>query len=198
MGAFESSASSLVREALTFAARAHDGRLRKYVGRPYVSHPIAVARLVTRFEHDDSMIAAALLHDVVEDCGVPAAEIGLRFGADVGALVSDLTDVSRPEDGNRARRKAIDRAHTAAASPRAKTIKALDLVHNSYSIVRFDPQFARVYLDEKAQILEVLADASAPAAVELARRVLRRGMATLAGQGRHERHFRRSSEQPHG
>jgi (p)ppGpp synthase/HD superfamily hydrolase len=169
----------LLEEADAFAAHHHEGQLRKYVGGPYVAHPRAVARLVRRFTHDAPMVAAALLHDVAEDCGVSLQEIERRFGSDVAGLVRDLTDVSRPQDGNRAQRKAIDRAHTAAASPRAKTIKACDLIHNTASIVRYDPTFAGVYLDEKGRLLPVLHNASDPRAVMLAQRVHARGVLVL-------------------
>jgi (p)ppGpp synthase/HD superfamily hydrolase len=170
----------LVREALAFATAAHEGQVRKYIGVPYILHPIAVGRLTLRFGGDKEMVAAALLHDTLEDCDVTADELHGRFGADVARLVVELTDVSRPEDGPRAVRKALDRAHTAAASPRAKTIKATDLIHNTGSIVRNDPRFARLYLEEKAALLEVLADASVPDAVALARRVHQRATARLS------------------
>ena len=160
-----------MREAHRFADLAHAGQVRKYVARPYIEHPVAVARLVMRFEHDEAMVMAALLHDVKEDCGVTIHEIAQNFGSDVAGLVDDLSDVSRPEDGNRAARKAIDLAHTAAAQPRAKSIKAADLTHNSMSIVRHGGAFAAVYLTEKARILAVIGDASEPRLVALASRV---------------------------
>ena len=65
-------------------------------------------------------------------------------------LVDDLTDVSKPQDGNRATRKELDRQHTAKASPDAKTIKLADLISNSRSIMKDDPNFAKVYMKEKA------------------------------------------------
>lgn len=169
-----------VAQARAFAEHAHAGQVRKYIGGPYAAHPIAVARLVQRFCHDDAMVAAALLHDVREDCGVAGAELECLFGADVAQLVDELTDVSRPDDGHRAARKAIDLAHTAQASPRAKTIKCLDLVHNTASIVRHARGFAVVYLAEKAALLEVLGDASDTRAHALAVRVHARAVRRLA------------------
>ncbi|HRQ66647.1 MAG TPA: HD domain-containing protein, partial [Xanthomonadaceae bacterium] len=149
--------SPLVREALEFATAAHAGQVRKYLGVPYITHPIAVARMVLRFGGDNGMVAAALLHDTIEDCDVTEGELRGKFGADITQLVVDLTDVSRPEHGPRAVRKAMDREHVAGASPRAKTIKSFDLAHNTRSIVRHDPRFARTYLTEKAALLDVLA-----------------------------------------
>ena len=90
----------------------------------------------------------------------------------VAVLVNDLTDVSCTTDGNRVARKQKDLLHTAAVGiPRAKTVKLMDLVHNSVSIVRHDRGFAAVFLDEMAKMLDVLQDASDPNAWELAQRV---------------------------
>lgn len=157
--------------AREFATVAHQSQTRKYSGRPYIEHPLAVARMVGRFDHDEDMIIAALLHDTVEDTLVTLNEIECVFGAGVAALVSDLTDVSCPTDGNRKTRKQIDLLHTAAAQPRAKTVKLIDLVHNSVSIVRHDRAFASVFLDEMTKMLDVLQDASDPKALVLAQRV---------------------------
>jgi (p)ppGpp synthase/HD superfamily hydrolase len=104
------------------------------------------------------MVAAAYLHDTIEDCEVDADTIDVLFGEEVCALVKDLSDVSKPTDGNRRTRKDIDLAHTAKASPEAKTIKLADLISNTKSIVQYDPDFARVYLREKERLLEVLQD----------------------------------------
>jgi hypothetical protein len=77
---------------------------------------------------------------------------------EVACLVEMLTDVSKPEDGNRATRKAMDREHTANASSQAKTIKLADLIDNTHSIVEHDPDFARVYMREKTRLLQVLSE----------------------------------------
>lgn len=167
------------RAAFRFADLAHAGQLRRYVMRPYIEHPIAVARLVERFGHEEAMVMAALLHDTKEDCGVSIALLEREFGAEVAGLVDDLSDVSTPTDGNRAARKAVDLAHTARARPKAKTIKALDLVDNTVSITANDQRFALVYLPEKGLLLDVLGDASDLRAVHLARRVHARACARL-------------------
>lgn len=148
-------------KARQFTALAHEGQKRKYTGEPYVVHPIAVADLVRSVPHTPAMIAAALLHDVVEDTPTTLDEIERVFGFEVAVLVEMLTDVSNPSDGNRAARKAIDREHTAKASPAAKTIKLADLIENSKSIMAHDPAFAKVYLVEKALLLEVLREGDA-------------------------------------
>jgi Guanosine polyphosphate pyrophosphohydrolases/synthetases len=142
------------------AAHAAVGQVRKYTGEPYAVHPIAVAGLVRTYvpKASEEMLIAALLHDVVEDTQVTLELIAAQFGLLVASYVDQLTDVSKPEDGNRAVRKAVDKWHTAQASPAAKTIKLADLIHNTASIRTYDPEFAKVYLVEKRALLEVLTE----------------------------------------
>jgi len=148
--------TDLEHTAMQFAELAHAGQQRKYTGEPYITHPAEVAELVRSVPHTEAMLAAAWLHDVVEDTSVQLGEIERIFGSVVAGLVADLTDVSKPSDGNRKTRKAIDLQHTAKASPAAKTVKLADLISNTRSITQYDPNFAKVYLAEKAALLEVL------------------------------------------
>lgn len=76
-------------------------------------------------------------------------------------LVEELTDVSRPGDGNRMKRKKIGRKHLAYTSSRAKTVKLADLIDNCRDIVKHDPKFARVYLAEMQILLDVLGEGNA-------------------------------------
>jgi (p)ppGpp synthase/HD superfamily hydrolase len=148
----------LIRSAIVFAADAH-GRIdqrRKFTGEPYITHPIAVARMTAAISDDAEMIAAAVLHDTVEDTPVCLEDIEVAFGSRVAELVGWVTYVSKPEDGNRETRKALDRRHLADAPAEAQTIKLADLIHNTQSIVQHNPDFARVYLKEKLRLLEVL------------------------------------------
>jgi len=96
------------------------------------------------------------LHDTVEDTEATHHQIEAAFGVNVADLVYQLTDISHPGDGNRAHRKAMDRAHLAEASSRAKTIKLADLIDNTRDICRHDEKFARVYVQEVAALLLVL------------------------------------------
>lgn len=148
----------LEHRARLFATAAHAavGQLRKYTFEPYIVHPAEVAEIVRSVPHTEAQLAAAWLHDVVEDTGVSIELIREEFGREVADLVGWLTDVSRPDHGNRAARKAIDRAHTAAAPAEAQTVKLADLISNTRSIVEHDPKFAVTYLQEKRLLLEVL------------------------------------------
>src|SRR5512145_3434857 len=117
--------SNLSERARDYAINAHAriNHLRKYTFQPYDAHLKAVANLVTMVTDDQEVIAAAWLHDTVEDTPATFEDIEREFGHGVSRLVMDMTDISRPADGNRLVRKEIDRDHTALASPRAKTIK---------------------------------------------------------------------------
>jgi (p)ppGpp synthase/HD superfamily hydrolase len=150
--------TDLEKHALRFATKAHEGQLRKYTGEPYINHPIAVAAIVATVEHTPEMIAAAYLHDTVEDCGVTLAEIKERFGGKVATLVAYLSDISTPYHGNRDARKSLDLQHTALAPVEAKTIKLADLIDNTKTISTFDPGFWQVYKVEKKNLLAVLKD----------------------------------------
>ncbi len=150
--------TDLVARARAFATEAHEriDQRRKYTSQPYQEHLKTVAGLVAQVADDAEMVAAAWLHDTVEDTPATFGDIEREFGAEVRALVADLTDVSKPSDGNRAVRKAIDRHHTAQASARAKTVKLADIIDNCRDICEHDASFARVYLGEAAALLDVL------------------------------------------
>ena len=107
----------MVQRAIEFATQAHAGQTRKYTGEPYVNHPIEVMKLVSMVTDDPEVLAAAVLHDVVEDTPATIMNIRIGFTPRVAALVDDLTDVSKPEDGNRATRKELDRQHTRKHHP---------------------------------------------------------------------------------
>lgn len=149
--------SPFVHRALVFAAKAHTDvcQVRKYTGEPYIVHPIEVMMITsTAAEYDEDMLAAALLHDVVEDTPVELWQINAQFGDRVSELVHELTEPDWP--GNRKARKAAERGRLAQISPAAQTVKLADLISNSGTIVTLDPDFARVYLREKAAILQVM------------------------------------------
>lgn len=154
---------NLIEQARAFAIEAHRqiNHRRKYSAQPYDVHLKAVADLVASVTANPQMLAAAWLHDTVEDTAVTLDQVRDNFGAEVAALVADLTDVSRPSDGNRAARKAIDREHTARASLQAKTIKLADLIDNLRDIVPADPNFAPLFLVEARGLLAVLQDGDA-------------------------------------
>jgi guanosine-3',5'-bis(diphosphate) 3'-pyrophosphohydrolase len=149
----------IVEKARIFATAAHHaiGQVRKYTGEPYINHPAEVVSILMGAGIESpEMLAAAWLHDVVEDTDVSLVVIAAEFGSQVAELVCGMTDISVYEDGNRATRRAIDRNHTAAQSPACKTIKLADIIGNARTIVEQDSEFAKVYLAENRQLLEVI------------------------------------------
>ena len=78
---------NMIKEAAEFADRAHQGVFRKGTEIPYITHPMETAAIVTAFTDEPEMIAAALLHDVIEDAGVTREELEEKFGPRVAFLV---------------------------------------------------------------------------------------------------------------
>ncbi|MFA5766815.1 MAG: HD domain-containing protein [Candidatus Paceibacterota bacterium] len=146
----------IVVKAEQLARTAHQGQFRKYTGEPYIVHPEAVANIVASVTDDPVMLAAAWLHDVVEDTNVTIDMIEAGFGPEIASVVADVTNITKKSDGNRQYRKGIERQHLAGASPKAKTVKLADILHNVPDIIRNDPGFARTYVAEKQAVLEVL------------------------------------------
>ena len=167
----------IIDSARYVATKAHEGfgKRRRYCGIPYVTYPHSeeVVQLVKSVPHTDELIAAAWLHDTIEiqlaqremaarrnaQRAMPyldAALIAKNFGDDVANLVNQVTDVSKPEDGSRKVRRAIDLKHAEAASPEAKTIKIADLISHVKRSVHLNSAFAKSYLAEKSALLKVL------------------------------------------
>jgi (p)ppGpp synthase/HD superfamily hydrolase len=137
------------------------GQRRKYSGAHYEVHPIQVAKMVAGSRDNDAVtVAVALCHDVVEDTTRTLSDVGnafREFGSeicqDIIAGVNECSDVSKPEDGNRAFRRNLDKEHAWLATPARKTVKLADIKSNLPSIVRHDPGFARKWVQEKADVL---------------------------------------------
>ena len=88
---------NLLTRAICFAAEKHEGQTRKGSGVPYIVHPVEVVAIAASVTEDETVQAAAALHDVVEDCGVTPGEIVALFGARVAKLVAADTEEKREE-----------------------------------------------------------------------------------------------------
>jgi len=152
----DKSKDDVIHRAELFAQNAHKEHKRKYTGDPYYVHLDEVRNIVKSAGGTIEMQAAALLHDTIEDTEITEEDIRNEFGPVIAKLVVELTDVSKPEDGNRATRKAIDRDKLAGVSAQAQTIKYADLISNGKDIAQNDPKFAKVYHKEKAELLKVM------------------------------------------
>lgn len=151
---------TITKLAAEYAKEKHKDQKRKYTGEPYFNHCEEVASIIRSqsrmWGQDEAVISAAYLHDAVEDTDATIEDIERIFGKRIAQLVSEVTDTSKPSDGNRKIRKEIDRRHLKNASPAGQTIKLADLISNSRSIAEHDKNFARVYLEEKERLLEIL------------------------------------------
>lgn len=171
---------SLEEQAQRYATKAHAAidQRRKYTDEPYIVHPAAVVELVRSVSDDEEMLAAAWLHDTVEDTPGTLTDIERRFGPRVASLVAMLTHSGDTPGQSRVARKVAHFRHTAAASPDAQTIKLADIIDNTRSITRFDPEFARIYLVEK-RVQIALLTAGHPALWQLADRIIEQGIRQL-------------------
>jgi (p)ppGpp synthase/HD superfamily hydrolase len=135
---------------------------RKYSRDSYIVHPIRVMCILIYHGIDDyDVLCAAILHDTIEDCNLSHREVIDLFKTiddNIMDLVFELTDVSKPEDGNIDARKAIDCEHLRKASFEAKLIKCADMIDNLSDIFEHDKDFARAYLPEAANKIEAMAE----------------------------------------
>ncbi len=136
LGYHEDGDEDLIRRAGLAAIAAHEGQLRR-TGEPYVTHPIAVADIVADLGLDETTIAAALLHDAVEDTGVTTAWLAREFGDRVTAVVDGVTKLDRLEfDSKEAQQAATIRKMFIAMAQdwRVLLIKLADRLHNMRTI----------------------------------------------------------------
>ena len=149
-----------------FADNAHGTQMRKYTPERYIVHPVRVMEILKKYDNDLMVLAAALLHDVLEDTAVTEKEL-LEFLQSVMnendaqntlALVVELTDVYTKEaypQWNRKKRKEKEHERVATTSARAQTIKYADTIDNTKEITMQDPGFAPRYLSECLNTLKV-------------------------------------------
>jgi len=134
----ESHASGLIVRAQAFAMDAHAGQTRKGTARePYAVHLAEVASLTRAFGGGDTAVAAAWLHDCIEDCAVVDAQIREAFGDTVADLVGELTD---PPRTTRARRRRLQVQKAAGKSAQARLIKVADKTSNLRSVAISPPR----------------------------------------------------------
>lgn len=127
--------SPLIHQAMEFAAAKHDSQWRKHPHKniPYISHPASVAIWLTRAGYDEEVVAAGILHDVIEDCHVSSDELSTAFGERVAYLVRQVSEQDREvpwEDRKRAYRQVLE-----LAKPEAVAIAAADHLHNIRSLI---------------------------------------------------------------
>lgn len=146
--------------ALALATWHHRGTTRKYTGEPYINHPIAVAEILLRYGvTDQEVLAAALLHDCLEDeSAITGGVLSSWLLQDhCGARVLRWVELlSNTEKGNRAQRKAAAAQRIAGAPWQVQAIKLADILDNCKDIASCDPDFAETYIEEKRKMVRGL------------------------------------------
>ncbi len=123
---------TLVEKAMALAERAHVGQVRKESSMPYIVHPVAVALILARHGFSDTVLAAALVHDIVEDTSVSADEIRAELGGKVAELVAPLThdDSLSWDDKKKSYIETVRKA-----SENVKAISVADKIANARSLL---------------------------------------------------------------
>jgi guanosine-3',5'-bis(diphosphate) 3'-pyrophosphohydrolase len=178
-----------VLRAAWFAASKHIDQKRRDGVTPYINHPLEVSELLGCVGvRDPEILAAALLHDTIEDIGTAAEEIANEFGARVASLVSEVTDDSSlPKDVRK--RRQIEMA--ARMTPAGKLIRLADKVCNLRSMAVFPPlgwphERCVAYLDWSAEVAKGLVDCN-PELAELFRQALEVARANICSGGERRR-----------
>jgi (p)ppGpp synthase/HD superfamily hydrolase len=146
-----------VERAFIYAAKKHKGQRRKGDGRPYIMHPISVMTRILSIKKSSNAYLlgmAAILHDVVEDCGVPIKKIAKKFGYHVAALVQELTlDKSKYESIGKTEYLAQE---LIKMSSYALAIKLCDRLDNVCDMEKMDDMFKDRYVAETQTLLDRL------------------------------------------
>jgi guanosine-3',5'-bis(diphosphate) 3'-pyrophosphohydrolase len=150
---------ALLNRAYVYAMRAH-GEQKRASGDPYFSHPLEVAAILTDLKLDDATIAAALMHDTIEDTEATRAEIDQLFGRDIGALVEGLTKLKKLDLVTKEAKQAenLRRLLLAVANDvRVLLVKLADRLHNMRTLSHMPPEARRRCAQETLDIYAPLA-----------------------------------------
>lgn len=151
--------TNLILKAAQLAIRAHAGQVRKYEPVPYVYHPARVAgRTAVLPGATEEMVAAAYLHDVLEDTAISFDEIARLTSFKVAEYVQWMTNPSKGSTLPRQERKAMDRAHLKRAPIEVKWIKMLDRIDNLIDMKGASPDFQKLYGEESILLHEAIGD----------------------------------------
>mgnify|MGYP001177266173 CR=1 FL=1 len=154
VGPHRDSAMSLIEDAYQYALEAHDGQ-KRLSGEDYIYHPLSVSLLLTELRLDEAAIAAALLHDVVEDSDTSLSVIRERFGPEVGDLVDGVTKLTRLDLTNLEDEQAwtLRKMFLAMARDiRVVLVKLADRMHNIRTVHALNDAKRQAYCAETLEI----------------------------------------------
>ncbi|MBT8449151.1 MAG: RelA/SpoT family protein, partial [Gammaproteobacteria bacterium] len=149
-----------VERAYLFAKQAHEGQMRSS-GEPYITHPVAVAHILSDINLDHQTIMAALMHDVIEDTGVSRDDLAGRFGEDVAELVEGVSKLTNIKFSTRAEAQAENFRKMMLAMVRdirVIMIKLADRLHNMRTLGHLRPDKRRRIATETLEIYAPIAN----------------------------------------
>jgi len=148
----------LLEKAQRWAARGHLGTYRKFGDIPYIVHPEAVAEIIGQVTDDTEVLAAAWMHDLVEDTQITIDDIKNAFNDRIARLVWEVSKISDGCTCNRDTKVLMNTIHYGNSSKWAKAIKIADSIHNLPTMIRDNPKFAPRYVAEKKFLLTFISD----------------------------------------
>lgn len=147
-----------VRRAYYYAEQAHDGQLRSS-GEHYVTHPLAVATILAEMHMDHQSLMAAMLHDVIEDTGIPKEALVAQFGESVAELVDGVSKLTQMKFGTKAEAQAENfqkMAMAMARDIRVILVKLADRLHNMRTLGALNAENAAALLKKPLKSMRPL------------------------------------------
>jgi len=176
--------TAMISQAYELALEAHRGQTRKS-GEPYIHHPLSVAKIVADLGLDDVTVAAALLHDAVEDTGITLAQLSSRFGEEVARIVDGVTKLDRVEFDSKAEQQAASMRKMLVAMAkdlRVLMIKLADRLHNMRTL-------GAMPADKQLRIAHETHDVYAPLAHRLGMQDLKQQLEDLSFATLHPKQY---------
>lgn len=159
--------NEILNQVKEYADTSHGTQVRKYTGERYIAHPMRVMETVRGYCSDLPVLAASLLHDVLEDTPVTANELEVDLSKFMGPddvrkttqIVIELTDIFVKKHYprvNRKSRKEKEALRLSSVSAEAQTVKYADIIDNVVDIVKQDADFAKIFVKEAKSMLMMM------------------------------------------
>jgi (p)ppGpp synthase/HD superfamily hydrolase len=124
----------IIEKALKVASKAHEGQYRKHTETPYITHPVTVGMIVMKAGYDEEMIAAAILHDTVEDTNLSLDDIRQEFGGRIAEIVEGCSEPNKDLPWKARKEHTIEYLKT--APEKIRIVACADKLHNIRTIIK--------------------------------------------------------------